>query len=45
MVLMTRNTDFGDAYEREGNNHAYFERFSIPGYTFGINVLLYDMTH
>ena len=45
MVLMTHNTDFGDAYEREGDNHAYFERFSIPGYAFGINVLLYDMTH
>jgi hypothetical protein len=45
MVLMTHNTDFGDAYEREGDNHAYFERFSVPGYAFGINVLLYDMTH
>jgi hypothetical protein len=45
MVLMTHNTDFGDAYEREGDNHEYFERFSIPGYAFGINVLLYVMTH
>ena len=45
MVLMTHNTDFGDAYEREGDNHAYFERFSIPGYAIGVNVLLYVMTH
>ena len=45
MVLMTHNTDFGDAYEREGDNHEYFERFSVPGYAFGVNVLLYAMTH
>jgi hypothetical protein len=45
MVLMTHNTDFGDAYEREGDNHEYFERFSVPGYAFGVNVLLYMMTH
>jgi hypothetical protein len=45
MVLMTHNTDFGDAYEREGEDHDYFERFSIPGYAFGINVLMYVMTH
>jgi hypothetical protein len=45
MVLMTHNSDYGDAYEREGDNHAYFERFSVPGYAFGVNVLLYVMTH
>jgi Domain of unknown function (DUF4159) len=45
MVLMTHNTDFGDAYEREGEDHEYFERFSIPGYAFGVNVVLYAMTH
>jgi hypothetical protein len=45
MVLMTHNTDFGDAYEREGDDHEYFERFSVPGYAFGVNVLLYAMTH
>jgi hypothetical protein len=45
MVLMTHNTDFGDAYEREGDNHDYFERFSVPGYAFGVNVILYVMTH
>jgi hypothetical protein len=45
MVLMTHNTDFGDAYEREGDDRYYFETFSIAGYAFGINVLLYEMTH
>ena len=25
MVLMTHNTDFGDSYEREGENPQYFE--------------------
>ena len=45
MVLMTHNTDFGDGYEREGDNHDYFEKFSVPGYAFGINVLIYVMTH
>jgi Domain of unknown function (DUF4159) len=45
MVLMTHNTDFGDAYEREGDDHEYFEKFSVPGYAFGVNVLIYAMTH
>jgi hypothetical protein len=45
MVLMTHNTDFGDAFEREGDDHAYFERFSVPGYAFGVNTVLYAMTH
>jgi hypothetical protein len=45
MVLMTHNTDFGDAYEREGDDHEYFERFSIPGYAFGVNAVLYALTH
>jgi hypothetical protein len=45
MVLITHNTDFGDAFEREGDNRAYFERFAGVGYAFGINALLYSMTH
>jgi hypothetical protein len=45
MVLMTHNTDFGDAYEREGDDREYFEKFSVPGYAFGVNVLIYAMTH
>jgi hypothetical protein len=45
MVLMTHNTDFGDSYEREGDNPEYFYQMSVPGYAFGINTLLYAMTH
>jgi hypothetical protein len=45
MVFITHNTDFGDAFEREGDNHQYFLEFSVPGYAIGVNVLLYAMTH
>ncbi|HVZ21211.1 MAG TPA: DUF4159 domain-containing protein [Vicinamibacterales bacterium] len=45
MVLMTHNTDFGDAFEREADDPQYFMKFSVPGYQFGINALLYSMTH
>ena len=45
MVLITHNTDFGDSYEREGESHEYFERFSVPGYAFGINAIVYTLTH
>jgi hypothetical protein len=45
LVLITHNTDFGDSWEREGDDPAYFYQFSVNGYAFGINVLLYAMTH
>ena len=45
MVLSTHNTDIGDAWEREGDNREYFDRFATPGYAFGINVFIYAMTH
>jgi len=45
LVLATHNTDYGDAFEREGDDPRYFQTFSIDGYAFGINVLLYAMTH
>jgi hypothetical protein len=45
MVLITHNTDFGDAFEREGDDPRYFYTFSVDGYAFGINVLLYSLTH
>ena len=45
MVLMTHNTDFGDSYEEEATDPDYFMKFSVPGYAFGINVLVYAMTH
>jgi hypothetical protein len=45
MVLMTHNTDFGDAFEREGEDRRYFDEFATVGYAFGVNVYLYAMTH
>lgn len=45
MLLMTHNTDIGDSWEREGDSPEYFYTFSVRGYAFGINVLLYAMTH
>lgn len=45
MVLATHNTDFGDSFEREGDDPTYFYNFSVPGYSFGINALLYSLTH
>ncbi len=45
MVLMTHNTDIGDSFEREGDSRRYFLEFSVLGYAFGVNALLYAMTH
>lgn len=45
MVLMTHNTDVADTWEREGENAEYFDRFSPSGYAFGVNVVLYALTH
>ena len=45
MVLMTHNTDLGDSWEREAEDPTYFYQFSVKGYAFGINVLLYALTH
>ncbi len=45
MVVMTHNTDIGDSWEREGEDHEFFLQFSPDGYALGVNVLLYAMTH
>jgi hypothetical protein len=45
MMLMTHNTDLGDSFEREADDPQYFYQMSVPGYAFGINVLLYGLTH
>jgi hypothetical protein len=45
MVMMTHNTDFGDAYEREAEMPEYFKTFSVTGYALGVDILLYAMTH
>jgi hypothetical protein len=45
MVLMTHNTDLGDSFEREADDPQYFYQMSVPGYAFGVNTLLYALTH
>ena len=45
MVLMTHNTDISDSWEREGDDPVYFYTFGPRGYAFGINVVLYSLTH
>jgi hypothetical protein len=45
MALMTHNTDVGDSWEREADDPEYFLRFSVDGYAFAVNVLLYALTH
>jgi hypothetical protein len=46
MVIATHNTDNGDGWEREGENHDYFEVFSEKrSYPLGINIIFYLMTH
>lgn len=46
MALLCHNNDLGDGWEREGENHDYFEKFSVPfSYPMGINILTYAMTH
>jgi hypothetical protein len=45
LVLITHNTDFGDAFEREGDNREYFLEFAARGYAFGINAIVYGLSH
>jgi hypothetical protein len=45
MVLMTHNTDIGDSWEREGEDHDFFVQFSPRGYALGVNAVIYSMTH
>ncbi len=45
LALATHNTDYGDSWEREGDDPDYFYAFSVDGYAFGVNVVLYALTH
>lgn len=46
MVIATHNTDNGDGWEREGENHYFFKNFSEKhAYPLGINIIVYAMTH
>lgn len=46
MVIICRDTDLGDGWEREGISHAFFREFSEKkAYPLGINIVFYAMTH
>lgn len=46
MAIACHNTDLGDGWEREGENHWYFKEFSEKyAYPMGINIVFYAMTH
>jgi hypothetical protein len=46
MVLAIHNSDVSDGWEREGENHAFFEKFSEKkAYPIGINLVIYLLTH
>ncbi|MBM3840420.1 MAG: DUF4159 domain-containing protein [Verrucomicrobia bacterium] len=46
MVLACHNTDYGDGWEREGEDTYFFHRFAENiSYPMAINIILYAMTH
>ena len=45
VVLVSMNSDVSDSWEREGDNHDYFEAYGRQGYSLGVNVAVYAMTH
>lgn len=45
IVLVSMNSDVSDSWEREGDNQEYFDRFSPFGYSLGVNVVTWILTH
>jgi hypothetical protein len=46
MVMGLHNSDDSDGWEREGENHEYFEKYSEKiAYPLAINIICYVMTH
>ncbi|MGB0598260.1 MAG: DUF4159 domain-containing protein [Rubripirellula sp.] len=46
LILLCHNNDLADGWEREGENKAYYERFSERwSYPIAINIIVYAMTH
>lgn len=44
-AIATHNTDIADGWEREGEDHEFFTRFSVKSYAMTINVISYALTH
>jgi hypothetical protein len=46
MLVVLHNTDLGDGWEKEAIDYEYFQLFSVQkAYPFGINIVVYAMTH
>ena len=46
VALLCHNNDLGDGWEREGENHEYFRKFSEKrSYPMGINIVTYAMSY
>jgi hypothetical protein len=46
MVMVLHNSDDSDGWEREGEDHDYFEQYSEKiAYPLAMNILIYQMTH
>jgi hypothetical protein len=46
MAMVLHNSDDSDGWEREGEDHEYFEKYSEKiAYPLAINILVYQMTH
>ncbi|PYR71358.1 MAG: hypothetical protein DMF88_00015 [Acidobacteria bacterium] len=45
VVLVSMNSDVSDSWEREGDNQDYFHTYGGKGYTLGVNVAVWVMTH
>jgi len=46
MLVVLHNTDLGDGWEKEAADYEYFQIFSVQrAYPFGINIVVYAMTH
>ena len=46
MMVVLHNTDLGDGWEKEAIDYEYFQIFSVrKAYPFGINIVVYAMTH
>jgi len=45
VVLVSMNSDVSDSWEREGDNQAYFDVFGREGYSLGVNVAVWTLTH
>jgi len=45
-MLICYNTDLGDGWEREGDNHWFFKEFAEKrSFPMGINIIFYALTH